>query len=47
MQKGLFRLLARMNKAFLPKMWHKDLQRLSKLQKLIIAWRYYVTRNSI
>lgn len=47
MRKQLFRLLARLNKVLLPTLWHKDLMRLSKLQKLIVAWRYYVTRNAL
>lgn len=42
-----FRLLARVNKMVLPKMWHKDLLRLNKLQKLIVAWRIWVTKNSL
>lgn len=47
MRKALFRSLAKLNKALLPKMWDKDLLRLSKTQKAIIAWRYYVTRNAL
>jgi hypothetical protein len=47
MRKQLFRTLARLNKALLPTLWHKDLMRLSKMQKLIVAWRYYVTRNAL
>lgn len=47
MKKPLFRLLARLNKALLPKLWDKDLTRLSKWQKAIVAWRYYVTRNAL
>jgi hypothetical protein len=47
MRKQLFRLLARLNRALLPTLWRKDLMRLSKLQKLIVAWRYYVTRNAL
>ncbi len=47
MSKQLFRVLARLNKALLPTLWHKDLMRLSKMQKLIVAWRYYVTRNAL
>lgn len=47
MLKQLFRLLARLNRALLPTLWRKDLMRLSKLQKLIVAWRYYVTRNAL
>jgi hypothetical protein len=47
MRTALFRVLARLNKALLPKLWDKDLFRLTKLQKLIVAWRYYVTKNSL
>jgi hypothetical protein len=43
----LFRLLALLNKALLPKLWNKDLVRLNVAQKLIVAWRYYVTRNAL
>lgn len=47
MKKTLFRLLARLNKLLLPKLWGKDLARLSKTQKAIAGWRYYVTRNAL
>lgn len=47
MRQRLFRLLARLNKAVLPKMWDKDLLRLNKFQKLIVGWRIWVTKNSL
>ncbi len=47
MKKALFRLLARLNKLLLPKLWSKDLARLTSLQKAIVGWRYYVTRNAL
>lgn len=47
MQRSLFRFLARLNKALLPKMWAKDLLRLNKTQKLILAWRIWVTKNAL
>lgn len=47
MRLRFFRLMARANKLLLPKMWHKDLLRLTKLQKLIVAWRIWVTKNSL
>lgn len=47
MKKELFRVLARLNKLLLPRLWDKDLARLSKTQKAIVAWRYYVTRNAL
>lgn len=47
MKKQLFRVLAKLNKALLPKMWDKDLLRLTKTQKAIIAWRIWVTKNAL
>ncbi|HMQ76075.1 MAG TPA: SsrA-binding protein [Flavobacteriales bacterium] len=47
MRRAAFRLLARLNKAVLPTLWDKDLTRLSKAQKLLVAWRYWVTRNAL
>lgn len=47
MRKHLFRLLARMNRALLPKQWDRDLSRLSSARKLLAAYRYWVTRNAL
>lgn len=47
MRRSIFRLLARLNKLLLPKLWDKDLIRLNTVQKGIVAWRYYVTRNAL
>lgn len=47
MRRTVFGLLARMNKVVLPKLWHKDLQRLNALQKGVVAWRIWVTKNSL
>jgi hypothetical protein len=47
MRRKLFRLLARINKAVLPRLWDKDLSRLNHWQKLMVAWRYWVTRNAL
>ena len=46
-RKALFRFLARVNKAVLPKLWHRDLRRLSKVHMAIAAWRYFVTKNAL
>lgn len=43
----MFRLLARVNKALLPKLWHRDLRKLTKVQMAIAAWRYFVTKNAL
>ena len=47
MKKSLFRLLARLNKLVLPKMWYRDLSRLTKVQKAIVGWRIWVTKNAL
>ena len=47
MRKTIFRLLARVNKAVLPRLWKKVLLHLSKAQKLLVAYRYWVTRNAL
>ena len=46
-KKNLFRLLARVNRALLPKQWDRDLSRLSTPRKLLTAYRFWVTRNSL
>jgi hypothetical protein len=47
LRKLFFRLLAACNRRLLPKLWNKDLQRLTPVQKAIVAWRYWVTRNAL
>lgn len=42
-----FRLLARLNRAVLPKQWHRDLSRFGMPRKLLAAYRYWVTRNAL
>lgn len=46
-RKQLFLFLAKLNKAVLPRLWDKDLLRLSKMQKAIVAWRIWVTKNAL
>lgn len=46
-RKRMFRVLAAVNKAVLPKQWHRDLARLSPARKLLAAYRYWVTRNAL
>jgi uncharacterized protein (UPF0216 family) len=47
MRKVVFRVLARINKHFLPRISRRDLNRLTRAEKLIVAWRYWVTRNAL
>ncbi|HEX2618341.1 MAG TPA: SsrA-binding protein [Flavobacteriales bacterium] len=46
-RKRFFRLLAAVNRTVLPKLWNKDLARLSKAQKALVGYRYWVTRNAL
>ncbi len=47
MRKRIFRLLAYLNRLILPKYSKRDLNRLSGLDRAIISYRYYVTKNSL
>jgi hypothetical protein len=47
MKKTLFKILAGLNKVVLPRYSHRDLTRLSPVAKVIIAFRYWVTKNSL
>ena len=47
MKKSIFRFLNKINKAVLPKLSDKDPMKLTKLQKGILAYRYFVLTNSL
>jgi hypothetical protein len=47
MKKALFKVLASLNKLILPSFGKRDLNNLSKTAKVIIAYRYWVTINSL
>lgn len=47
MKRPVFKILAWLNKMVLPSMAKKDLTRLSKAQKAVVAWRYWVTTNAL
>jgi hypothetical protein len=40
-------VLAAINKSILPRYSRKDLSKLSRFDKLIVGYRYYVTKNSL
>ncbi len=46
-RKTAFQLLAKINKLILPSMHKKDLGKLKKWELLIVAYRYWVTKNAI
>ncbi|MBX2966755.1 MAG: hypothetical protein KF845_11445 [Cyclobacteriaceae bacterium] len=47
MRKLFFRALAGINKAILPRYSQRDLSKLKKWDQAIIAYRYWVTINSL
>jgi hypothetical protein len=47
MKKSFFKILARINKVILPSFAKKDLTKLKKWEKAIVAYRYVVTKNSL
>ena len=47
LSKTFFKLLARINKVIIPRYSKRDITRLSKLDQALIAYRYWVTKNSL
>ena len=45
MKKATFKILARINKFLLPRYSKRDINRLSKFDKALVAYRYWVTTN--
>ena len=47
LQKRLFKILARINKLILPRYSKRDLAKLSKIEKALVAYRYWVTTHAL
>ena len=47
LKKKAFKILARINKVLLPKFSRRDLTKLSKIDKALVAYRYWVTTNAL
>lgn len=47
MKKILFKTLAKINKVIMPRFSKRDITRLSKLEKGMVAYRYWVTLNAL
>ncbi|ADY51328.1 hypothetical protein Pedsa_0755 [Pseudopedobacter saltans DSM 12145] len=45
--KGLFKLLNSLNKKLLPSLYKKDPVKLTKFEKAITGYRYWVLKNSL
>ena len=46
-QKYIFRGLSVMNKFIMPKLHKKDITKLKNYEKVILGYRYWVTKNSL
>ena len=46
-RKYIFRGLAVMNKLIMPKLYKKDIAKLKNYEKVILGYRYWVTKNSL
>jgi hypothetical protein len=47
MKKSVFKILAKINKLILPRYSKVDITRLTKFQKAIVGYRYWVTKNAL
>jgi hypothetical protein len=47
MKKAAFLILAKINKAILPKFYKRDLAKLKKWEKALVGYKYWVTTNAL
>ena len=47
MKHSIFKVLAKINKAVLPSYKNKDLTKLTKMDKAIVGWRIWITKNAL
>ncbi|MGC3944949.1 MAG: hypothetical protein QM762_10610 [Chryseolinea sp.] len=47
MKKATFKFLAGINKVLLPRYSQRDINKLSKVDKVLVAYRYWVTSNAL
>ena len=47
MKKSIFKLLSKFNKLILPRYSKKDITKLSKIDKALVAYRYWVTLHAL
>jgi len=47
MKKAIFKVLAKVNKMLMPRYSKRDITKLSKLDKALVAYRYWVTLNAL
>ena len=46
-KKYIFRSLALVNKLIMPKLYNKDITKLKNYEKIILSYRYWITKNSL
>jgi hypothetical protein len=46
-RKSFFKALAKVNKVILPRYSKRDINKLSKIDKALVAYRYWVTINAV
>jgi len=47
MRRLLFKLLAKVNKLILPRYSQRDITQLSTFDKVMVGYRYWVTKNAL
>ncbi len=47
MKKKTFQLIAKFNKAILPKYYKRDLTKLKKWEKAVVGYKYWITTNAL
>ncbi|MBT1690583.1 hypothetical protein [Dawidia soli] len=45
--KAFFKVLAKVNRLILPRYSKRDINHLSRLDKAVVAWRYWVTVHAL
>ena len=46
-KKYIFKAMAVVNRLIMPKLYKKDITKLKNYEKVILGYRYWVTRNSL
>ena len=46
-RKLFFKILAKLNKLMMPSLYKKDIGKLKSYEKVILGYRYWVTKNSL
>ena len=46
-RKNIFKVIAFLNRVIIPKLYKKDIAKLKNYEKVILAYRYWITKNSL